>query len=312
MPNLISIVVPCYNEREALPIFYRALIPQLEQMNVSIELIFVDDGSTDETPDYMKKLSSEDGRAKYILLSKNFGKEAAMLAGFKAAKGDYVAVMDADLQDPPEKLAEMYQILQKEDCDCVATRRVTRSGEPKIRSFFARQFYKLINRISEVEIVDGARDFRLMRRKMVDAILSLKEYNRFSKGIFTWVGFKTKWLEYENAERCAGETKWSFTSLFRYAIDGIIAFSTKPLTMIGHLGGSFILLDILLAILFTILHFTTSFTFEPWLILFVLILFLFGILLCCLGTIAVYQAKIYSEVKGRPAYIIKEDNIDKE
>lgn len=311
MAELLSIIVPCYNEQEALPIYYKTVLPIFDQLNVPYELIFVDDGSKDETPLLMKALANNDKRVKYIIFSRNFGKEAAMYAGLEAAKGNYVAVMDVDLQDPPEKLKEMYQIIINENVDCVATRRVTRKGEPKIRSWFARKFYKLINRWSETEIVDGARDFRLMTRKMVNAILQMQEYNRFSKGIFSWVGFKTKWLEYENVERSAGTTKWNFKKLFWYAIDGIIAFSVEPLHLIIKLGIAFIGIDFLLTILFIVLHFATSFIFENWLILLVCILFLFGILLVCLGIIGLYQSKIYSEIKKRPIYICKEDNISK-
>lgn len=311
MAELISIVVPCYNEQEALPIFYKTVLPIFDKINVPYELIFIDDGSKDETPLLIKALANNDKRVKYVIFSRNFGKEAAMYAGLEASKGNYVAVMDVDLQDPPEKIQEMYQIILNENIDCVATRRVTRKGEPKIRSWFARKFYKLINKWSETEIVDGARDFRLMTRKMVNAILQVKEYNRFSKGIFNWVGFKTKWLEYENVERCAGTTKWSFRKLFVYALDGIIAFSVEPLYFIIKLGLSLIGFDLLLTILFVILHFTTSFVFANFLILLVCMIFLSGILLCCLGIIGLYQSKIYSEIKQRPIYISKEDNISK-
>lgn len=217
----ISIVVPCFNEEEALPIYYQTATPLFEKLTAAYEIIFVDDGSKDKTAQIMKELAQKDERIKYIILSRNFGKESAMYAGLKASSGNYVAIMDVDLQDPPALIAEMYSILQTEDYDCVGSRRVSRKGEPKIRSFFARKFYKMINKMSETEIVDGARDFRLMKRVMVDAILEVEEYNRFSKGIFSWVGFKTKWLEYENIKRSAGETKWSFWKLFKYSLDGI-------------------------------------------------------------------------------------------
>lgn len=232
----ISIVVPCYNEQEALPIFYKTILPYLDELKVSYELVFVDDGSKDKTSSIMKALALNDKRVKYVIFSRNFGKEAAMFAGLEASNGDYVAVMDVDLQDPPEKLYEMYNLIVNEGYDCVATRRVTRKGEPKIRSWFARKFYKIINKMTQTEIVDGARDYRLMTRKMVDAVLSMKEYNRFSKGIFSFVGFKTKWLEYENIKRVAGETKWNFKKLFVYAIEGILAFTLAPLYFVIKLG----------------------------------------------------------------------------
>ena len=219
MKELISIIVPCYNEQEALPIFYKTIIPILKQLGPDYELILVDDGSKDNTAQIMKNLAQEDENVKYVIFSRNFGKESAMYAGLSKSKGDYVAVMDVDLQDPPEQLFEMLKSIKEEGYDCVATRRVTRKGEPKIRSWFARQFYKLINKWSQTEVVDGARDYRLMKRSMVDAILSMPEYNRFSKGIYSWVGFKTKWLEYENIERVAGVTKWNFKKLFVYALD---------------------------------------------------------------------------------------------
>ena len=233
----ISIIVPCYNEQEAIPIFYREITKTAEGMQpVDFEFIFVNDGSKDDTLSVMKELASQDSRVKYISFSRNFGKESAMYAGMDYALGDYVVIMDVDLQDPPWLIPEMYKSIREDGYDCVASRRVTRTGEAKIRSFFARCFYKLINRISETEIVDGARDFRMMSRQMTDSILSLTEYNRFSKGLFSWVGFKTKWLEYENAERAAGETKWSFWGLFKYSLDGIIGFSTVPLAISSFVG----------------------------------------------------------------------------
>ena len=253
MKELISIIVPCYNEQEALPIFYSTIKPILEKLPLDHELVFVDDGSKDNTAKLLKEYAEKDEKVKYVIFSRNFGKESAMYAGLENCKGDYVAIMDADLQDPPEKLQEMYDLIINAGYDCVATRRVTRKGEPKIRSWFARQFYKLINKWSQTEVVDGARDYRLMKRSMVDSILSMKEYNRFSKGIFSWVGYKTKWLEYENIERCAGETKWNFKKLFVYAIEGIIAFTLAPLYAIVKLGVGLLILDILAAIVFAIL-----------------------------------------------------------
>ena len=235
--KLLSVIVPCYNEEEALPHFYEEMVriqPKLSEVN--LEMIFVDDGSRDKTLEVMRTLATKDSRVRFVSFSRNFGKEAAILAGLKASRGDFVALMDADLQDPPDLLPEMYVAVTQEGFDNAATRRVTRKGEPMIRSFMARMFYKLINRMSQTEIVDGARDFRLMRRSMVDAILSMPEYNRFSKGIFGWVGFKTKWLEYKNVERVAGTTKWSFWKLFKYSLEGIIAFSTVPLAIASFVG----------------------------------------------------------------------------
>ena len=239
----ISIIVPCYNEQEVIPIFYEELNKVIDEMkNVELELLLVNDGSKDGTLKVFKEIAEKDTRVKYISFSKNFGKEAAMFAGLEAATGDYVAVMDADLQDPPKLLIEMYNILETSDYDCVGTKRVTRKGEPKIRTFFTKIFYKLMRIISKMDIVDGARDFRLMTKQMKDAIVSMHEYNRFSKGIFTWVGFNTKWLEYENVERVAGKTKWSFWKLFIYALDGIIAFSTFPLVIAALFGMLFCVL----------------------------------------------------------------------
>lgn len=309
MNSLISIVVPCLNEQDALPFFYKEIIPTLESINIDYEIIFVDDGSTDNTANIIKEYSTENDKIKYIIFSRNFGKEAAMFAGMEKAKGNYVAVMDVDLQDPPEKLIEMYNILKNEDYDCVATRRVTRKGEPKIRSWFARKFYKLINKWSQTEVVDGARDYRLMSRRMVDSILSMKEYNRFSKGIFSWVGFKTKWLEYENIERCAGETKWNFKNLFVYAIEGIVSFTLAPLYLIIKLGIALMVIDIIASIVLAILAILNVIVFENWLILLLSITFIVALLILCMGIMALYQAKIYLEIKQRPLYITKEENV---
>ena len=309
MKELISIVVPCFNEEEALPIFYKTIVPILNDLGPDYELILVDDGSKDNTSNIMKKLASEDKNVKYVIFSRNFGKESAMYAGLEKSKGDYVAVMDVDLQDPPEQLKEMLQALKEEEYDCVATRRVTRKGEPKIRSWFARQFYKLINKWSQTEVVDGARDYRLMKRKMVDAILSMNEYNRFSKGIFSWVGFKTKWLEYENIERCAGVTKWNFKKLFVYALDGIIAFTLAPLYFIVKFGFALLALDILASITLLILNACDITVFHGWVISLLIAGFFASILIICLGISTLYQAKIYGEVKARPIYIAKETNV---
>jgi glycosyltransferase involved in cell wall biosynthesis len=309
MKELISIVVPCFNEQEALPIFYDTITPILKNLGLKYEIILVDDGSKDNTSNIMKNLAEKDDNIKYVIFSRNFGKESAMYAGLEKSKGDYVAVMDVDLQDPPEQLQEMLQSIKEEGYDCVATRRVTRKGEPKIRSWFARQFYKLINKWSQTEVVDGARDYRLMKRSMVDAILSMKEYNRFSKGIFSWVGFKTKWLEYENIERVAGVTKWNFKKLFVYALEGIIAFTLAPLYAIVKLGIALMVLDFIAVITLAILCIFEINLFVSWVVLLLAITFLVALLIVCLGIISIYQAKIYSEVKNRPIYIAKETNV---
>jgi len=245
----ISVIVPCYNEQESLPYFYDEIAKVTSEIpNVEFEILFVDDGSKDNTLTIAKALNNKDRRIKYISFSRNFGKESAIFAGLQNVAGDYVVIMDADLQDPPIMLTEMYDSLIKEDYDCVATRRTTRKGEPPIRSFFARCFYRLINRVTQIEIVDGARDFRMMKRQVADTILQMTEYNRFSKGIFGWIGFKTKWLEYENQERVAGETKWSFWKLFKYSLEGIIAFSTIPLSISFVIGVIFCILCFFMAV----------------------------------------------------------------
>ena len=309
--KVISIVVPCYNEQEVLPMFYEELNKVMNELeNVELELILVNDGSKDNTLKEFKELANRDERVKYISFSRNFGKEAAMFAGLEATTGDYVAIMDADLQDPPKLLLEMYDILENSDYDCVGTRRVTRKGEPKIRSFFAKLFYKLMKKISKMDIVDGARDFRLMTRQMTDAIISMQEYNRFSKGIFTWVGFKTKWLEYENVERAAGKSKWSFWKLFIYSLDGITAFSTFPLVISAILGMLFCLLAFIMIL---VIVFKTIAFGEPvsgWPSTVCAILFVGGVQLFCTGIIGQYLAKTYLEVKKRPIFIVKETNIN--
>lgn len=307
--DLLSVVVPCYNEQEALPIFYNEIIKIAEEIKESInfEVILVDDGSKDSTLQVAKDLNQKDERIKYISFSRNFGKEAAIYAGLEKAKGDYIAIMDADLQDPPKLLIEMLDGIIKEGYDCVSSRRVTRQGEPPIRSFFARCFYSLINKISKTEIVDGARDYRLMTRQMVDSILSLKEYNRFSKGIFSWVGYKTKWLEYKNVERIAGETKWSFWKLFIYSLDGIVAFSTVPLSIASILG---ILLCFVTFILICVIIFKTLIWGDPvagYPSLICIITFIGGVQIFCTGIVGQYLAKTYLETKNRPIYITKEE-----
>ncbi len=302
----ISIVVPCYNEEEAIPLFYRAVAEVLETLPAQAELWFVNDGSRDNSLAEMKKLREADPRVHYLSFSRNFGKEAAMFAGLEAATGDYVAVMDADLQDPPSLLPQMLPELETGAFDCVATRRVTRKGEPKLRSFFARRFYGLINRISKTEVVDGARDFRLMTRQMVDAILSLKEVIRFSKGIFGWVGFKTKWLEFENVERVAGETKWSFWKLLVYSLDGIIGFSTAPLAIASITGVLFCVVALLLLLFFLIKTLIWGDPVSGFPMTICIILLLGGIQLFCIGILGQYLSKTYLETKHRPIYILKE------
>lgn len=311
---LLSIVVPCYNEQEALPYFYKEICRVAEEMKSShgadFEFIFVDDGSKDKTLSIARELHKQDARVRYISFSRNFGKEAGILAGLEAAKGDYVAMMDADLQDPPALLPRMLDALLEEDYDCAATRRTNRKGEPPIRSFFARMFYKIINRLSDADIVDGARDYRLMRRRMVDAILALPEYNRFSKGIFGWVGFKTKWLEYVNVERVAGETKWSFWKLFLYSLEGIVAFTTAPLALASLIGIIFCVLAFVM-ILFIIVR--TLLFGDPtsgWPSLVCIIFLCSGVQLFCMGVLGQYLAKTYMEVKRRPVYIVRETEQD--
>ena len=307
MKDKISIVVPCYNEEEALSIFYEELIKNLKKIkNINYEIMFVDDGSKDNTLSEIRKLSKLDKSVRYISFSRNFGKEAAMYAGLKNATGDYVAIMDADLQDPPSLLPEMYDYLKNEEYDSVATRRVTRSGEPKIRSFFARMFYKIINKISKADIVDGARDFRLMNRQMVDSIISMSEYNRFSKGIFGWVGFKTKWLEYENIERVAGTTKWNFWKLFIYSVEGIVGFSTFPLVLSSIVGMLFIVLSFIFIVAIIIKTVVFCDPTTGWPSRVCIILFVSGIQLFCIGIIGQYLSKTYLEVKNRPIYIARE------
>ncbi len=309
----ISVIVSCYNEEQALPLFYEEMERVRKQDFDGVadfEYIFVNDGSKDNTLKEIKELREKDSKVRYISFSRNFGKEAAMLAGLESAEGDYVTLMDADLQDPPSLLRQMYDTIKNEGYDCVGTRRVTRKGEPPIRSFFARMFYKIINKMSSIEMVDGARDYRLMKRKVVDAIISLKEYNRYSKGLFSFVGFDTKWIEYENVERVAGETKWSFWKLFKYAIEGITAFSTTPLILSSLIGILFCLLSFV-AIIFIIVR--TLVNGDPtagWPSLVCIIVFVSGVQLFSIGIIGQYLSKTYLEVKNRPIYIIKETEKD--
>ena len=304
---LITIVVPCYNEEQALPLFYQEITRVAQEMApVDFEFLFVDDGSKDNTLPVLRSLAEADKRVRFLSFSRNFGKEAGMLAGLQHAKGDFVALMDADLQDPPSLLPELYHAVTQEGYDCAATRRTTRQGEPPIRSFFARQFYRLINRISDADIVDGARDYRLMRRSVVNAILSLGEYNRFSKGIFGWVGFKTKWVPYENVERVAGETKWSFWKLFRYSLEGIVGFSTVPLAMASVRG---VVLCLAAAVAILVIVVKTLLFGDPvggWPSMMCAILFLGGVQLLSIGILGQYLAKTYLETKKRPVYLVRE------
>lgn len=311
MRKKISVIVSCYNEEESLPLFYEEMSKVMAEISQNdFELIFVNDGSRDNTLKEIKELRAKDKRVRYISFSRNFGKEAAMKAGLDYSTGDYVTLMDADLQDPPKMLPEMLNILESEHYDCVGTRRVTRKGEPVIRSFFARKFYKIINKMSKVEMVDGARDYRLMTRQMVEAIKSCEEYNRYSKGLWSFVGFKTKWLEFENVQRVAGETKWSFWKLFKYAIEGIVAFTTAPLTMAAFLG---ILFCFIAFIMIIVIIFKTLVWGDPvsgWPSLACIIIFVSGIQLFFMGIFGEYLAKTYLETKKRPLYIIKETEKD--
>lgn len=311
----ISIVVPCWNEEEALPIYYREMSRVMETMSrrmdkevLDFELIFVDDGSADGTFRIMKELNQKDARCRYLSFSRNFGKEAAIYAGLKAAAGDYVAIMDVDLQDPPALLPEMYQILKEEEYDNVATKRSTRTGEPKLRSFLSKSFYKFVNRISKTEIVNGARDYRLMNRKMVDAVLDMSEYNRFSKGIFGWVGFRTKWLEFENVERSAGETKWSLKKLFCYSLEGITGFSVAPLSLASIVGVLFCMLSFLLILLIIVRTLIWGDPVSGWPSLACIIFMVSGVQLLCTGIVGQYLSKTYLETKHRPIFILKDSS----
>lgn len=308
--NKISIVVPCYNEEESIPIFYKEITKSLEIISIDYEVLFIDDGSKDESYKIMKSLAEKDPHIKYISFSRNFGKEAAMYAGLKGSTGSYVAIMDVDLQDPPEMLAEMYKILKTEEYDSVATRRVSRKGEPPLRSFFARCYYKLINKISKTEIVDGARDFRLMTRQMVDSVLEMGEYNRFTKGIFSWVGYRTKWLEFENKERVAGTTKWSFWKLFLYSLESIVAFSTAPLAIASCIGFLLCIIAFFMIIVIIVRTLCYGDPTSGWPSLICVIMFVSGIQLLCMGVIGQYLAKTYLETKKRPIYIARDQNIN--
>ena len=307
--ELISVIIPCYNEQEAIPLYYKEMSKIMEEMKDNdFELLFVDDGSKDRTLEIIKDLARDDERVKYLSFSRNFGKEAAMYAGLENSLGDYVTVMDVDLQDPPKLLPEMLRLIKEEGYDTVGTRRTTRKGEPPIRSFFARNFYKLINKMSKVEMVDGARDYRLMTRQVVNAIIELREYNRYSKGLFSFVGFKTKWLEYENVERVAGTTKWSVWKLFKYAVEGIVAFSTLPLSIAALLGIIICLIAVIAIIVIVIKTLVFGDPTGGWPSMVCILLFVSGVQLMCMGIIGQYLAKTYLETKKRPIYILRESN----
>lgn len=309
--KLLSVIVSCYNEEETVPLFYEEINKISDKMDyLDFEFIFVNDGSKDKTLDILKKLHKNDKRVKYYSFSRNFGKEAAMYAGLCSSNGDYVTLMDADLQDPPSMLEEMYNYIVKDGYDCVGTRRVTRKGEPPIRSFFARIFYKLINKMSKVPMVDGARDYRLMTRQMVNSIIDMKEYNRYSKGLFSFVGYNTKWLEYENVERVAGETKWSFWKLFIYAIDGICAFSTVPLVVSAVIGVAFCIISFIMILVIIIKTLAFGDPVSGWPSMVCIMFMISGIQLLVMGIMGEYLAKTYLETKERPIYIIKESSDD--
>lgn len=308
----ITVIVPCYNEQEALPLFYEEITKVSKEMNnIEFEYLFVNDGSKDKTLEILRDLSKKDKRVRYVSFSRNFGKEAAMYAGLKNSTGDYITLMDADLQDPPSLLPEMYRLIKEEGYDCVGTRRVTRKGEPPIRSFFARMFYKIINKMSKIEMVDGARDYRLMTRQVVDSIISLGEYNRYSKGLFSFVGFNTKWIEFENVERVAGKTKWSFWKLFVYALEGIVAFSTAPLGIAAVIGILFCFISFIAVIVIIVKTLIFGDPVSGWPSMVCIMFFLSGIQLFCTGIIGQYLSKTYLETKKRPIYIVKETEKNK-
>ena len=304
----LSLIIPCYNEEAAAPIFHREATEVLRGMDAEYEMLFINDGSQDQTLAVLRSLAAQDPHVTYLSFSRNFGKEAAMYAGFCNAKGDYVAVMDADMQDPPSLLPQMMELLASGEYDSVATRRTTRKGEPVIRSWFAGKFYQLINKISNADIVDGSRDFRLMRREMVDAIVEMGEFNRFSKGIFGWIGFRTYWLSYENVERVAGETKWNFWKLFKYAVDGIINFSQAPLSIASWFGIFMTFISFLMLIFIVVRKVAFGDPVDGWASTICVMIFIGGVQLFCLGIMGQYIAKTYMESKHRPHYIISETN----
>lgn len=306
----ISIIVPCYNEEEAIPIFYKEITKTIEELKqYKFEIIFINDGSKDKSENIMKELAKKDEKVKYIIFSKNFGKEAAMYAGLEQSSGDYITTMDVDLQDPPSLLPEMLKGIEEENYDCVATKSTSRNGYSFLRKTFTRWFYKIIAKISKTEMVAGARDYRLMTRQMVNSIIAMKEYNRYSKGLFSFVGFNTKWIEFENKERSAGTTKWNFWKLFSYAIDGIVGFSTAPLIISSIIGTLFCLIAFIMIIIIIIKTLAFGDSTSGWPSMVCIIFFVSGIQLFCLGIMGQYLSKIYLEVKNRPIYIIKDSNI---
>ncbi len=308
----ISVIIPCWNEEEAIPIYYQCMYDVMEKMDADFELIFVDDGSCDRTILVLQELAGQDSRCRYLSFSRNFGKEAAMYAGLKHAAGDYAVVMDVDLQDPPELLPEMYQAVLDEGYDSAAACRCSRTGEAKIRSFLSDCFYKFMNKISKTKLVQGARDYRMMSRKMVDAVLQMCEYNRFSKGIFSWVGFRTKWIAYENAERSAGNTKWNIGKLFRYSLDGITGFSAAPLTMASVLGVVFCIFSFAMIIFLVIRTLIWGDPTPGWPSIVCIIFLVSGIQLLCIGIMGEYLSKTYLETKHRPLYIVRSSSYEKQ
>ena len=313
--KLLSVVVPCFNEQEAIPYFYEAITKTADEFRstwpeIEFEFLFIDDGSKDGTLKEILALRDKDSRVRFVSFSRNFGKEAGLYAGLEHSHGDYVVTMDVDLQDPPALLPQMFRAVYEEGFDSAATRRVDRKGEPPIRSFFARCFYKIINKMSNAEIVDGARDYRIMTRKMADSILSMREYNRFTKGIYGWIGFKTKWIEFENVERVAGETKWSFWKLFRYAIEGIVAFSTAPLAIATYFGIIMSFVAFILIVLIIVKKLAFGDPTSGWSSMVCIILMLSGIQLFCIGIVGQYLSKTYLETKKRPIYIAAKTSED--
>lgn len=306
--ELLSLVIPCFNEEDAIPIFYNETVKVLKGMDIDYEFLFIDDGSKDKSLERMVELAKKDDKVFYYSFSRNFGKEAAMYAGLKNAKGDYVTIMDVDLQDPPALLPEMLDKIRNEAYDSVATRRKDRKGESKIRSFFADSFYKIINKISDADIVSGARDYRLMRRKMVDAVIAMSECNRFSKGIFGWVGFNTYWLSFENVERSVGTTKWNFWKLFKYAISGIVNFSNTPLDIASFFGVFMTILSFFILVFIVIRKLMFGDPVQGWTSTICVIIFIGGIQLFSIGIIGQYIGKIYMETKNRPVYIVSKSN----
>ncbi len=314
MKKLLSVIVPCYNEQENVPEIYnelKKLTEPLDKLECDIEIIFVDDGSTDRTVEKVQELSELDEMVRSVIFTRNFGKEAAIYAGLVEAKGDFVALIDADLQDPPSLIPEMFETVLSGEYDCAATRRVTRKGEPPIRSLFAKLFYKLINSVSDTHIVDGARDFRIMSREMVDSVIEMSERNRFSKGIFSWVGYRTKWFEYENIERVHGKTKWSFFKLMVYALDGITAFSTKPLVISALIGLLFFALSFVMIVVIIIRTLVFGDPVSGWPSMICIIFFVSGVQLFCVGILGIYLSKIYVETKNRPIYLKRKNNYKK-